>query len=250
MKVLPVPVLPFGTALVLLTFLCHPATVTLAYETMTVEKGGELVGSIKFKGISPENKAHKVGHNPEFCGETVLEDTFLVNPENNGLQNAVISLEGIAKGKKHDLATLVLENSKCHFLPHILAGVVGDSYEIRNPDPILHNTHLRLEGTTILNVAMPEKGRNIKKTLTQAGLIGVKCDAHPFMSGSILVFDHPYFSVTDKNGEFKVTDIPPGTYKVKIWHEEIPVREKEVTIVPHKKTNLLIELSLNKGKQE
>ncbi|MBI3604429.1 MAG: carboxypeptidase regulatory-like domain-containing protein [Nitrospirae bacterium] len=233
-----------GIAFVLFTLLCTPAAVAQAYEGIVVAKGGELAGNIKAKGAAPENEVHKVIHNPEYCGDSISEETYLVNPENNGLQNTVVSLEGITKGKKHDPATLVLENLKCRFVPHVLAGMAGDSYEIRNGDPILHNTHLRLEGTTILNVAMPENGKNIKKPLTQSGTIGIKCDAHPFMTGALWVFDHPYFAVTDKNGEFKISDIPPGTYKVTIWHEGVPIKEKEVTIAPGGKTNLSADLSL------
>jgi hypothetical protein len=233
-----------GIAFVLMTFLFTPAAVAQAYEGIVVLKGGELAGSIKTKGAAPENDIHKVIHNPEYCGASISEDTYLVNPENNGLQNAVISLEGITRGKKHEPATLVLENFKCRFVPHVLAGMAGDSYEIRNGDPVLHNTHLRFEGTTILNVAMPEHGKNIKKPLTQPGMIAAKCDAHPFMNGALWVFDHPYFAVTDKNGEFQISDIPPGTYKVKIWHEGVSIKEKEVTIAPGGKTYLSADLNL------
>ncbi len=233
----------YGIALLLFAFISVPAAVTQAYEGGVVAKGGELAGSIKAKGEAPQNEVHKVMHNSEYCGDSISEDTYLVNPGNNGLQNVVISLEGITKGKKHDPATLILENLKCRFVPHILAGMAGDSYEIRNGDPVLHNTHLRFEGTTILNVAMPENGKNIKKPLTQTGMILAKCDAHPFMNGAIWVFDHPYFAVTDKNGEFKISDIPPGTYKVKIWHQGSLVKEKEVTITPGGKTNLSADLS-------
>ena len=121
-----------------------PAAV--AYEEITVEKGGELSGTIKLKGEAPVNQPHKVIHNTEYCGTTVDDETFLINSANKGLQNVVISFEEIDRGKKHDPGTIVLENSKCHFVPHILAGMEGDSYEIKNSDPVLHNTHLRFNG--------------------------------------------------------------------------------------------------------
>jgi hypothetical protein len=215
----------------------------LAYEVIPVNQGGELIGTIKFKGDPPSNPSHQVVNNLDFCGSTVLEETFLVNPENRGLENVVVSFEDIQQGKKPLFSTVVIENRHCHFVPHVQAGMVGDSYEIRNLDPVLHNTHLHMEESTLMNVAMPPGGKNIKKSLLQAGIINVKCDAHKFMQGWISVRDNPYFAVTDKNGNYKISGIPPGKYKIKVWHEGLPGTEKEVTIFSDKKTELSLELN-------
>lgn len=214
-----------------------------AYESIPVETGGEIAGTIKLKGDAPARLIHKVIHDPEFCGETVSDDTYLVNPSTHALQNVVISVEGISRGKKPDLSTLELNNLKCRFQPRTLAAMVGDSYEVKNSDPVLHNTHLKQDDVTILNVAMPAAGKKIKKPMNQAGIINVRCDAHSFMKGNILVFDHPYFAVTDQEGSFRITDIPPGIYKLKIWHEGTPVKEREVSIGPSEKIDLSAELT-------
>jgi hypothetical protein len=121
--------------------------------------------------------------------------------------------------------------------------MVGDSYEIRNSDPVLHNTHLHMEDSTLINVAMPPSGKNIKKTLLQAGIINIKCDAHKFMQGWISVTDNPYFAVTDTEGNYKISGIPPGKYKIKVWHEKLSSIEIEVTISPNQRTELSLELS-------
>ena len=214
-----------------------------AYESIPVEKGGVISGIIKLKGDAPVIQPHKVIHDPEFCGTTVADETYVVNPSTHGLQNVVISIEGISRGKNHPPSTVLLENTKCHFQPNTIAAMVGDSYEVKNSDPVLHNTHLKLDNVTILNVAMPPSGRNIKKPLNQTGLINVRCDAHTFMKGNILVFDHPYFAVTDQEGAYKITDIPAGKYKLKIWHDGTLIREKEVLIDPLEKIDLSLELN-------
>ena len=48
----------------------------------------------------------------------------------------------------------------------------------------------------------------------------IKCDVHPWMRSWVLVSDHPYFSVTDKNGNFSIEGIPAGTYEVICWQEK------------------------------
>jgi hypothetical protein len=215
-----------------------------AYTEILVEKGGELSGTVTFKGKPPANPVNKVLLTPEFFGATIYDETYLVNPKNKGLGNVVISIEGIEKGKKQEEHLVILNNLKCHFVPHVQAGMVGDFYEVRNLDPVLHNNHLWLNEKTILNIIMPPKGKNIRKTLTEGGMINVKCEAHNFMKGKIFVGENPYFAVTDKEGNYMISNIPPGKYRVKIWHEALPAQEKEVVILPQKKVNLTVEFSL------
>ncbi|MBI1820207.1 MAG: hypothetical protein HY036_05245 [Nitrospirae bacterium] len=224
-----------------LFFYFAPKTPLLAYDVIPVKRGGELFGSIKFMGEPPPNRSHQVLNNPEFCGSAVLEETTLVNPENHGLKNVVISIEKIERGKKPLLSSLVLENRHCHFVPHVQMGMVGSSYEIRNSDPVLHNTHLYTESVTLVNVAMPASGNNIRKTIVKKGIINAKCDAHKFMQGWIFVSDNPYGAVTDQDGNYRISDIPPGKYKIGIWHESLPLQEKEVVISPEKETELSIK---------
>jgi len=208
-----------GMFLLLFFYAIGPSPL-LAYEVVSVTQGGELLGSIKYKGEAPVNQSHPVNNNPDFCGSTVQEETFIVNPDNKGLENVVISIQGVQSGMKPPSPTLVIENRHCHFVPHLQAAMVGDSYEIRNADPVLHNTHLHLEETTLMNVAMPPGGKNIKKTLSQAGVVNVRCDAHKFMHGWLLVFDNPYFAVTDKDGNFEIKNVPAGHYTLKTWSED------------------------------
>jgi hypothetical protein len=229
--------------LVILFFSFGEIKILYAYTEIPVEKGGELSGTITFKGEPPANQPIKVLLNPEYCGDTIYEETFLVNPQNKGLGNVVISIEGIEKGKKAEGLPIVIKNLKCRFVPHVQAGLVGSFYEVQNLDPIQHNDHLRLNEQTILNVAMIPNGKNIRKQMSETGIITAGCEAHKFMKGSIFVASNPYFAVSNKDGNYRISDIPPGRYRVKIWHEALPLQEKEIVISPQKKENFSMELS-------
>jgi len=61
--------------------------------------------------------------------------------------------------------------------------------------------------------------------------VDVFCSIHSSMHCVILVLENPYFAATDENGNYKIPDVPPGTYKLKAWHERLPADEKEI-IVP------------------
>lgn len=180
----------------------------IAYEVMPVEKGGEISGMVTLKGSPPVMPSRKVMRDTQVCGETTADETFMVNPSTKGLQNIVVCIEGVALGKGYLPTTVLLDNFKCHFQPRAIVAMIGDSYEVRNSDPVLHNTHLRLNDATILNVAMPPSDRNIIKPLNHVGSITVNCEAYAFMKGIIMVFDHPYFAVTDEEVSFIITGIP------------------------------------------
>ena len=48
----------------------------------------------------------------------------------------------------------------------------------------------------------------------------VKCDVHPWMKSYTQVFDHPYYAVTDKTGNFSIANVPDGTYQLVAWQEK------------------------------
>ena len=60
--------------------------------------------------------------------------------------------------------------------------------------------------------------------------IAVKCDAHPWMHAYWLSMDQPYYAVTDADGNFKITDLPPGDYEVEVWQGELGKKTEKVTI--------------------
>jgi len=50
------------------------------------------------------------------------------------------------------------------------------------------------------------------------------------MRGYIAVFKHPYFVVTKDDGTFDLSNLPPGTYTIKAWHEKLGTASQTITI--------------------
>jgi hypothetical protein len=61
-------------------------------------------------------------------------------------------------------------------------------------------------------------------------IVKVSCDAHPWMTGWIVVTDHPYVAVTDERGAFRLAGVPPGSYTLSLWHETLGEQRQEVTV--------------------
>jgi plastocyanin len=136
------------------------------------------------------------------------------------VKGSVVLVEGVTRGKKAH-GDVVLDNQRCAFVAHVSAAMPGGRVRVKNSDGIVHNPHGRVGKTTVFNVAVPGKDQlvDVTKRLTRPGVVHVVCDAHPHMQGWIVLHDSPYFAVTDEHGAFRIDGIPPGTYKVTMWHE-------------------------------
>jgi hypothetical protein len=209
----------------------------MAYEGDPTVAGVTVSGRVLYTGSLPKPERVPVYRDSKYCGETVSIDKMQVERASGGISDVVISVEGIGRGKPivPEKTVITFENRTCRFLPRTSVAVVGNVLEIVNSDPILHNTHVRVDnrsGTTIMNVVQPAGVDVIIKPLQIAGLFDIRCDAHPFMQASMHVFEHPYYALTDKIGRFEMAQVPPGTYRLRMWHEALGARTKTITVPP------------------
>jgi len=203
-------------ALVVTAGLVAPA---LAYEVATVADAGVVAGVVKFTGPPPKLEPLAVNKNRDVCGDRKDSEALVLGPD-LGVRGSVILVEGVARGKKPG-AEIVLDNNRCVFVSHVSAVMAGERARVKNSDAILHNTHGFLGKPTVFNLALPNRDQmiDITKRLTRPGVVRVVCDAHPHMSAWMIVHDSPYYAVTDARGAFRIDGVPPGTYKVTMWHE-------------------------------
>lgn len=219
------------------------------YQADPTINGVTVQGRIKLSGLSKDNVPIPVYRDSEYCGETILGEVATVDHSANGVANVVVSLVGVERGKPliptESPLILEIESKKCRFSPHLSTAAMGTILEIRNLDPILHNLHVRREtrfGPTVMNVFQPAGTRSVQKPFSEAGFLDVRCDVHAFMSAFVHVFDHPYFTTTDHTGSFAMEKVPPGVYKVRIWHEQFGIREKTIKVPPGE--NVTVEMEI------
>ncbi len=202
-----------------------------AYEEMVVKDGGTVRGAVKVEGKLPKLSSPEITKYKEVC-KGVPNETLIVGPA-RGLRYAVVTLEGITKGKAVEKeAVHELDNIGCRFSPHVQAASVGQFVLLKNSDPILHTAHAFFAGDQPqFNVGL-YPGRTSRKPLVAAGLVKIRCELHPWMSAYIAVSEHPYYAVSDIYGEYEITDVPPGVYQLKVWHEILGTQQKRIEIKP------------------
>lgn len=203
------------------------ATAANAYQEVPVKGGGAVAGRVAFLGRPPTLRRFPVTKDPQVCGSSREDDAFQV-AKDGSVENVVVYLLEVKSGKSWgDDLLPVLDQKGCHYLPHVQVVRQNATLQIKSSDPVLHNIHSFLNGSTVLNVAVPpKKGLLLKHRLDKAGGMQLKCDVHSFMRGGIFVATNPYYALTAADGHYRIADIPPGQYLIATWHEEAgPVNE-------------------------
>lgn len=201
----------------------------LAYTGGDVKDGGSISGTVKFAGSAPAPKKLEVTKDKEVCGKGEKVDKSLVVSGGN-LVNAVVTITDIKTGKKIDAKKVNLDQKDCEYHPHVLAFPVGTPVEINNPDGILHNIHSYSKANPTFNIAQPKFKKTVEVKIEKPEAINVKCDVHGWMNGWLVATESPYVAVTDNSGAFKLTDVPPGSYTVEVWHETLGKTSQKVTV--------------------
>jgi plastocyanin len=162
---------------------------------------------------------------------------FATKTDYTAMHEFVVSLEGTFDPKSFPASNQVaqvvpwkISQHKARFEPHILTVLKGTTVEWPNNDDIFHNVFSYSE-TKQFDLGLYKNPEIKSVTFDTCGRVDVFCSIHSSMSCVVLVLDNPYFTKTDQNGDYKLLNVPPGKYTVKVWHERLPAQRMEV-IVP------------------
>jgi hypothetical protein len=185
----------------------------------------------------PPRKPLNVTVNQQQClaKGPILDESVIVNPKNRGVKNVVVYLRpdnmnlqaefakkeihpGDAKRKPVEV---VIDQPCCMFVERVTCARVGDTVVVKNPVAIAHNFFWDSADNGAYNVNVPANGQwKMPKALLKEGPpIQYKCTIHGWMTGYVRIFDHPYFAVTDADGNFEIKSAPVGKYRIVYWHE-------------------------------
>jgi plastocyanin len=115
------------------------------------------------------------------------------------------------------------------FTPRVLPIVVGTTVEWPNHDDIYHNV-FSISDARQFDLGLYKAPEVKRVPFDRPGRVDVFCSIHTTMSCIILVLENPWFAVSDAKGGYAITNVPPGSYKLKAWHERLPTLTKEIEV--------------------
>ena len=124
-------------------------------------------------------------------------------------------------------ARILQENET--FIPRVVAITRGSAVDFPNGDPFFHDV-FSLSRSATFDLGSYPKGQTKSHVFRRAGLVKVYCHIHSHMSASIMVFDHPYFTIPKADGTFALEGIPEGSYQINAWHERIGEHRQSIRV--------------------
>jgi len=189
-----------------------------------------IQGTIRYVGAPIEKKKTAVTIDQYICGKEKEPEDLLLS-SNNGVRNAVVSLQNVPPGAKRDwnFPAAKMDQKQCSFIPRVVIVPAGGTVEFLNSDRLLHNVRSVGKENPPFNRAQPH-ARSISFTFKQPELLRVDCDLHSWMRGWVVVAEHPFYAVTNEQGEFTLENVPRGKYTLQVWQESLGNVTQEVVV--------------------
>jgi len=212
---------------------------------------GEITGKIKLNGEAPPAREITPIKGDKLCGalhtKPVMTRTYVVGAD-HGLANVAVYIKaGLPAGKTYSAPATkpLIDQVGCVYEPLITVAMVGQTVDIKNSDPFMHNVNCQAKVNKPFNFAQTTQGAVNPRVFDKAELaVKLICNVHPWMSGYVHVFDHPFFAVSDKDGNFTIQgDLPDGKYTVEANHLKSGTVTGEVE-VKGGKASLNLELAV------
>lgn len=142
----------------------------------------------------------------------------LLNAKRNDPSNVAVWLEPVKKAKAQPTQNPILRQKGKQFTPRVLMVTTGSTVSFPNDDPFPHNV---FSPSTVrrFDLGLYQAGDTRTLPFARPGTVPVYCNIHPQMKAFILVVDSPYFAVSGKSGDIQISNVPPGNYRLKVWHE-------------------------------
>lgn len=147
---------------------------------------------------------------------------------------SVVYVEAVA-GKTFPApsAHITIDQKGLMFVPHITVVVQGTTIDFLNSDTVAHNVFWpSISGNKKLghNLGTWPKGQRQSFKFDNPGIVSLLCNVHPEMAAYVIVSPTPYFAETNSSGEFKIDNVPDGSYTVTAWHEGAKTKSNPVKV--------------------
>ena len=221
-------------SLALIISICTSSVVKAGPPANTGAAGATLKGIVRLEGNIPKPKTISMAADPSCAKQhpsPVLSQEVMADGKGD-LQNVIVFVAEGLGDRTFDppSGTAVIDQKGCMYEPHVLAMRANQPLDVVNDDPTSHNIHPMPANNREWNKAEPPGSKLQEAFQREEIAIPVKCNIHPWMHSYVAVFKHPYFAVTGRDGSFDLSNLPPGTYTVKAWHEKFGVSSQTITI--------------------
>ena len=226
-----------------------------------IVNGGSISGAVQYNGplkdvridLMKEKNGEICSQHPEAKNGVRLDRKIL---KSNGLlQNAVVFIENIEKGKAWEKKSDAMGGAgftnfhfkNCDIVPKITVvrktakgETVGNLTVTTHDGGVLHNSIGYLVAGSRRKVLfnkplsaeklIADATHSLKRLKKKNKHFFLQCGQHNYMEAEARIVWNPYYSVTDENGAFILDRVPAGTYQVTAWHPYAGEQTQEIIV--------------------
>jgi hypothetical protein len=112
----------------------------------------------------------------------------------------------------------------------VLPVLTGTSVDVHN-DSRFERTFFSADDETAFDSPVaPKKKRSLKKFGPAGKVLEISVKDSPHITGTVVAFEHAYFSRVDDSGKFEIENVPQGPWKIKVWYRGGWVKMDDVTV--------------------
>jgi hypothetical protein len=208
------------------------------FASLQLVSAGDITGKIDLKGTPPPEKEFPLDPNcgKLHAGKPAPTTRFYAVNKSGGLADVFIYVKDGLTGKAIPAPagkSPLLDQEGCEYIPYVIGVQANQPLLVRNSDPVLHNVHPMpaVAGNSEKNLAHLPKSKDLSFVFPkQEILVKFKCDVHQWMFAWVGVVDHPYFAVSDKDGNFKISGLPAGEYTIEAVHRKAGKQTAKVKV--------------------
>lgn len=187
---------------------------------------GNLKGRFVFDGIAPDAVRLNVALPPQCANHNVMDERLIVDKKSLGIKNVLIyvSSEKVNIHPSYEKTakdTIVMDNKRCRFDPHVVVVRISQTLKFHNSDPLDHNFNMAPFGDAPVNPLLGQNG-SVKHNFSKAQRVPVpvSCNVHGWMRGFVVVRNDPYAALSDDQGSFELKNLPVGELEFTVWQEK------------------------------
>ena len=247
-----------------------------AYAATEPAKVGGVSGTITFVGKLPQIRKFNLATYPDpyYCGRISDGKGWRIGTkpkinDDSHLSGAIVFIKDLEPSARMKTQSKTVKSLNCRFQPSVGLLRVGDVVKFENWDPVLHQVEIfqsTSKGGRLLLLQdlrshpdavksdflqsgekeTPRPGPPLLYEVKTEGVLFMRCPLHEYMEAWALALNHAFYSITNSDGDFSITNIPAGSYSLVVWH---PIGQTERTIVveDHHTVQLNIQFSASRS---
>ena len=165
---------------------------------------------------------------------------FFVTGRDEGLADVLLMITAGLPERKWPVPAqpVTLRLHGCIYENQVAGVQTGQRLLVSNLGKVMHNVHNMPENNREMNTTMPPRSAPLAYIFDQPEyFMRFKCDVHPWEFAYVTVLEHPFFTVTDANGNFAIDGLPPGRYTIEAHHRKAGILRREIAVDEFRNTS-------------